>query len=136
MGKKAFGVDMTFNCSKPFIATGAMRPDTYISPDGRSNFYQAVAAAASPSSRDRGGLIVFNDRITSIYYSTKTNANTPDTFKALEQGNLGVFLGGQPFYYFDPAYPTGRPYFDVTNTTELPSVITLFGHRKSPALQP
>ncbi|KAI1247360.1 hypothetical protein MGN70_011249 [Eutypa lata] len=125
----AFGVDMTFNCSKPFIATGAMRPDTYISPDGRSNFYQAVAAAASPSSRDRGGLIVFNDRITSIYYSTKTDANTPDTFKALEQGNLGVFLGGQPFYYFDPAFPTGRPYFDVTNTTELPSVITLFGHQ-------
>ena len=33
-----------------------------MSPDGPSNFYQAVAAAASPSSRDRGGLIVFNDR--------------------------------------------------------------------------
>ncbi len=39
-----------------------MRPMTYISPDGPSNFYQAVAAAASPSSKDRGGLIVFNDR--------------------------------------------------------------------------
>lgn len=33
-----------------------------MSPDGPSNFYQAVAAAASPSSRDRGGLIAFNDR--------------------------------------------------------------------------
>ncbi|KAI1633514.1 Asparaginase/glutaminase [Biscogniauxia mediterranea] len=125
----AFGVDLTFNCSKPFIATGAMRPDTYISPDGRSNFYQAIAAAVSPSSRDRGGLIAFNDRITSIYYSTKLDANTPDTFKAIEQGNLGAFLGGQPFYFFGPSYPTGRPYFDVTNTTELPSVITLYGHQ-------
>ncbi|KAI1500869.1 Asparaginase/glutaminase [Biscogniauxia marginata] len=125
----AFGVDITFNCSKPFIATGAMRPDTYISPDGRSNFYQAVAAAVSPSSRDRGGLIAFNDRITSIYYSTKLDANTPDTFKAIEQGNLGAFLGGQPFYFFGPSYPTGRPYFDVTNTTELPSVIILYGHQ-------
>lgn len=59
---QVFGVDLTFNCSKPFIATGAMRPDTYISQDGRSNFFQAVAAAVSPSSRDRGGLVVFNDR--------------------------------------------------------------------------
>ncbi|RYP59852.1 hypothetical protein DL769_008367 [Monosporascus sp. CRB-8-3] len=113
----------------PFIVTGAMRPNTYISPDGPSNFYQAVAAAASPSSRDRGGLIVFNDRITSIYYSSKTNANTPDTFKSIEQGNLGVLLAGQPYYFFGAAYPTGRPYFDVTNVTELPSVITLFGHQ-------
>ncbi|KAI8267301.1 hypothetical protein K4K58_008199 [Colletotrichum sp. SAR11_239] len=125
----AFGVDLTFNCSKPFVATGAMRPDTYISPDGRSNFYQAVAAAASPASRNRGGLIAFNDRITSIYYSTKVNANTPDTFHALEQGNLGAFLAGQPYYFFDAAYPTGRPYFDVSNTTELPAVIIVYGHQ-------
>ncbi|KAK4186975.1 putative L-asparaginase [Podospora australis] len=125
----AFGVDLTLNCSKPFVATGAMRPDTYISPDGRSNFFQAVATAISPAARDRGGLIAFNDRITSIYYSTKTNANTPDTFKALEQGNVGAFLGGQPyFYYTAPSYPNHRPHFDVTNTTELPSVIILYGH--------
>ncbi|KXH35129.1 L-asparaginase [Colletotrichum simmondsii] len=125
----AFGVDLTFNCSKPFVATGSMRPDTYVSPDGHANFYQAVAAAASPSSRDRGGLIAFNDRITSIYYSTKVNANTPDTFKALEQGNLGAFLAGQPYYFFDAAYPTGRPYFDVSGVTELPSVIIVYGHQ-------
>lgn len=68
-------------------------------------------------------------RITSIYYSTKVNANTPDTFHALEQGNLGAFLAGQPYYFFDAAYPTGRPYFDVSNTTELPAVIIVYGHR-------
>ncbi|KAK4224040.1 putative L-asparaginase [Podospora fimiseda] len=125
----AFGVDLTLNCSKPFVATGAMRPDTYISPDGRSNFFQAVATAASPAARDRGGLIAFNDRITSIYYSTKSNANTPDTFKALEQGNVGSFLGGQPYFYFGPSYPTGRPWFDVKNTTELPAVVIVYGHQ-------
>ncbi|GKT92721.1 L-asparaginase [Colletotrichum tofieldiae] len=125
----AFGVDLTFNCSKPFVATGAMRPDTYVSPDGYANIYQAVAAAASPSSRDRGGLIAFNDRITSVYYSTKLNANTPDTFKALEQGNLGAFLAGQPYYFFGAAYPTGRPHFDVTNTAELPSVAVVYCHQ-------
>ncbi|KAL4795253.1 Asparaginase/glutaminase [Aspergillus venezuelensis] len=125
----AFGVDLTFNCSKPFIATGAMRPDSYVSPDGRSNFFQAVAAASSPVSRDRGGLIAFNDRITSIYYSTKTNANTPDTFKALEQGTLGAFLGGQPYYFFGPSLPAYRPWFNVSDTVQLPSVIILYGHQ-------
>ncbi|KAH7348399.1 L-asparaginase, variant [Rhexocercosporidium sp. MPI-PUGE-AT-0058] len=57
----AFGVDITFNYSKRFIATGSMSPNTYISPDSPSNFYQTVAVAASPSSRDRGGIITFND---------------------------------------------------------------------------
>lgn len=75
-----------------------------------------------------------NFSITSIFYSTKTNANTPDTFKALEQGNLGAFLAGQPFYFFGPAYPTGRPYFDVSNVTNLtdglPAIIIVYGHRK------
>lgn len=69
--------------------------------------------------------------ITSIYYSTKLDANTPDTFKSVEQGNLGAFLGGQPYYYFGPSYPTGRPYFNVANTTELPSVVVFYGHRES-----
>ncbi|KAK3385973.1 Asparaginase/glutaminase [Podospora didyma] len=126
----AFGVDVTLNCSKPFVATGSMRPDTYVSPDGRSNFFQAVAAAISPAARNRGGLIAFNDRITSIFYSTKTNANTPDTFKALEQGNVGVFLGGQPFFYNTPSFPSHRPYFNISDvTTELPSVVILYGHQ-------
>ncbi|RYP05152.1 hypothetical protein DL764_004006 [Monosporascus ibericus] len=78
---------------------------------------------------DRGGLIAFNDKIISIYYSPKTNASTPDTFKSIEQGNLGALLSGQPYYFFGAAYPTGRPYFDVTNVTELPSATTLFGHQ-------
>jgi L-asparaginase len=128
--KQAFGVDLTLGCDKPFVATGAMRPASYISFDGLSNFLQAVSAAASPSSRGRGGLIAFNDRITSIYYSSKTNANTPDTFKAVEQGNLGTFLAGQPYYFFEPALPTGRPFFNVTDTEELPSVQVLWAGRK------
>lgn len=57
------------------------------------------------------------------------DANTPDTFKALEQGNLGAFLGGQPYYYFAPAMPTAKPYFNITNTTTLPSIVILYGHR-------
>jgi L-asparaginase len=126
----AFGVDLTLNCSKPFVATGSMRPDTYVSPDGLSNFFQAIATAISPAARDRGGLIAFNDRIMSIYYSTKTNANTPDTFKAIEQGNVGVFLAGQSYFYWGASFPNGRPHFDVAKVAELPLVVILYGYRE------
>jgi L-asparaginase len=61
-----------------------------------------------------------NDRLTSVYYSTKTNANTPDTFKDLEQGFLGNFLGGQPHYYFGASQPTGKHWFDTSNITDWP----------------
>ncbi|OCF54360.1 hypothetical protein L486_08274 [Kwoniella mangroviensis CBS 10435] len=125
-----FGVDLTLNCSKPFVATGAMRPESYISNDGPSNFYQAVAVAADPKARDRGALVVFNDRISSAFYTIKTNGNTPDTFKALEQGNLGAMLGGQPYWFFTPSYPVARYYFDLSSMEsgeDLPHVVVLFG---------
>lgn len=72
-----------------------------------------------------------NLRISSIYYTAKLNANTPDTFLSPEQGFLGALLAGQPYYFFGPSFPTGRHTFNVQNTTELPSVITLWGHRMS-----
>ncbi|WVQ82532.1 hypothetical protein IAT38_004661 [Cryptococcus sp. DSM 104549] len=127
-----FGVDLTLNCSKPFVATGAMRPETYISHDGPSNFYQAVAVAVDPKARDRGSLVVFNDRISSAFWTIKTNGNTVDTFKSLEQGTLGACLGGQPYWFFEPSYPVGRYHFDlvkagVTDGSQLPHVIVLFG---------
>lgn len=130
----AFGVDLTFNCSKPFIATGAMRPETYLSHDGPSNLYQAIAVAADPKARDRGAMFVFNDRIVSAFYGQKTNANSPDTFLAPEQGNLGVCLGGQPYWYFSPSWPTAKYTYDLSNMTsgdDLPAVVVLFGSRKS-----
>lgn len=129
-----FGLDLTVNCSKPIVATGAMRPESYISNDGPSNFYQAVAVAADPKARDRGALIVFNDRIVSAFYGVKTNGNTPDTFKALEQGSLGAVLGGQPYWFYAPAYPTARYHYDLSGVesgADLPAVVVLFGHRES-----
>ncbi|ODN97269.1 hypothetical protein L198_03832 [Cryptococcus wingfieldii CBS 7118] len=127
-----FGVDLTLNCSKPFVTTGAMRPQTYISHDGPSNLYQAFAVAADPKAWNRGGLVVFNDRISSAFYTIKTDGNTVDTFKALEQGNLGTCLGGQPYWFFEPSYPVARGHFDLqaaglTSGDELPSVVVLFG---------
>ncbi|KAJ9123629.1 hypothetical protein QFC24_003845 [Naganishia onofrii] len=120
-------MDATVNCRKPVVIVGAMRPSTAISADGPANLLQAVTLAGSPDARDRGAMIVLNDRIGSAYYTIKTNANTLETFRALEQGYLGMFLSSKAVFYYPPVQPTFKKTFDITNVTSLPMVDVLYG---------
>lgn len=132
-----FFLDLTLNSTKPVVMVGAMRPATAISADGPINLLEAVTLAANPAAKGRGAMLVLNDRIASAYYTTKSNANMLDTFKAVEQGFLGFFLNIKPFFYFQPSLPVGRPYFDVSGTalSALPQVEVLYGHQGlNPAL--
>ncbi|OCF36943.1 hypothetical protein I316_01541 [Kwoniella heveanensis BCC8398] len=126
----AFGLDVIIQGSKPFILSGAMRPALSLSSDGPLNLYNAIATAISPLSRDRGAMVVFGGKIVSAYYVAKTNANSVDTFKSFEQGNLGIMLGGRPMFYFEPAQPMGKRWFDVkaVKEDELPKVLILYSH--------
>ncbi|KAI0470101.1 L-asparaginase [Xylariaceae sp. FL0804] len=135
--ESAFFLDLTVKSDKPVVVVGAMRPATAISADGPINLLEAVTLAADEGARGRGAMIVLNDRVGSAYYTTKTNANALDTFKAYEQGYLGFFIDIKPKYYFEPARPVGKPHFDVTNTTALPQVDILYGYQAlNPALAP
>ena len=69
----AFFMDATVNCGKPVVIVGAMRPATAISADGPANLYQAVQAGVFPDSKNRGALIILNDRIGAAYYTQKTH---------------------------------------------------------------
>ncbi|GAA5915333.1 hypothetical protein JCM5296_000046 [Sporobolomyces johnsonii] len=125
----AFFLDMTVNCGKPVVLTAAMRPGSAISADGPNNLLQAARTAVSPDSRDRGALIVLNDRICAAYYCQKTQANTVDTFEAPEQGSIGTLLSTMPFYYFAASQPTFKKTFDLSNVTELPPVEIFYGYQ-------
>jgi L-asparaginase len=125
----AFFLDLTIRSEKPVVVVGAMRPATAISADGPINLLEAVTLAASSSAQGRGAMIVLNDRIASAFYATKTNANAVDTFKAVEQGFLGFFIDIKPIFYYAPALPLGKPYFDLSNTTVLPQVDVLYGYQ-------
>lgn len=114
------------------VLVGAMRPATAISADGPINLLAAVTLAGSESAIGRGPMIVLNDRIQSAYYTTKTNANMLDTFKAVEQGNLGYFDDIKPKFYYTPATPLGKTYFDVTTTSVLPQVDIVYGYQGLP----
>lgn len=129
----AFFLDMTVKSEKPIVVVGAMRPATAISADGPINLLEAVTLAGTEAAMNRGTMIVLNDRIGSAFYTTKTHSNSLDTFKAVEQGYLGFFLDIKPVFYYPPALPLGRTYFNVTGASELPEVDILYGHQ---ALQP
>ncbi|HEV7616636.1 MAG TPA: type II asparaginase [Burkholderiaceae bacterium] len=125
----AFFLDLTVNQSKPVVVVGAMRPATAVSADGPMNLLEAVTLAASKEAENRGVLVLLNDRIGSAFYTTKTNSTALDTFRAVEQGYLGVFIGSTPRFYFGPSRPLGKPAFDVSRAETLPKVAILYGHQ-------
>jgi L-asparaginase len=125
----AFFLESTVKSSKPVILVGAMRPATALSADGPLNLFQAVTLAASPAGRNRGTMVVLNDRIGSAFYTTKNNANTLDTFFSTEAGQLGVFINQVPFFFYAPAEPVGRVQFDVSNVSSLAQVDILYSHQ-------
>ncbi|KAL4797452.1 Asparaginase/glutaminase [Aspergillus venezuelensis] len=125
----AFFLDATVNCKKPVVIVGAMRPATAISADGPFNLLQAVTVASEPQARERGAMVVMNDRIASAYYVTKTNANVMDTFKAVEMGYLGAIVSNEPYFFYPAVQPTGKTAFDVTNVTAIPRVDILYSYQ-------
>ncbi len=126
--ESALFLDLTVKSSKPLVIVGAMRPATAISADGPMNLLEAVALAASKDAENRGAMVLLNDRFASAYYVTKTNSTVVDTFRAVEQGYLGMFTGTVPHFYYEPAMPVGKPFFDVSKTESLPRVDVIYMH--------
>lgn len=126
MEETAFFLDLTIHSAKPVVVVGSMRPATAISADGSMNLLEAVSLAANKNAANRGTMVVLNDRISSAFYVTKTNSTTLDTFKAVEQGYLGTFIGTTPQFYFQPAQPVNKPSFDITKIENLPKVEIIY----------
>ncbi|KAL1868265.1 hypothetical protein Daus18300_005989 [Diaporthe australafricana] len=127
--ESAFFLDLTVNSTKPLVVVGSMRPATAISADGPINLLEAVTLAGSEAARGRGAMVVLNDRIVSAWYAGKTNANDMDTFKNYETGFLGTFVNVKPVFYYAPAAPVGKAYFDVAEAAGLPQVDVLYGYQ-------
>lgn len=125
--ESAFFLDLTLNSPKPVVFVGAMRPASAISADGPSNLLKAVALAASPEARNRGVLIALNDRIGSAFYTNKTHSTAVETFRADEQGSLGVFINTRPRFWYEAARPVDKPYFDIAAIPSLAKVTMLYG---------
>lgn len=133
LDETAYFLNLTVKSDKPVVLTGAMRPATAMSADGAMNLLEAVTVAADPNARGRGVMVVLNDRIGSARFVTKTNATTLDTFKAPEQGYLGVMVNGKPHFEMRvEKVHTLRSVFDVRNLRKLPEVAIIYGYQDDP----
>ena len=127
------GTDTLDETNKPVVFTAAMRPATAISADGPMNLLEAVTVAADPDARGRGVMVVLNDRIGAARFVTKTNATSLDTFRAPEEGYLGVVVGGKPqFETRVDKIHTLRSVFDVRQLKVLPKVVIIYGYQDDP----
>jgi hypothetical protein len=70
-----------------------------------------------------------NDRIVEAIYVEKTHANSVDTFKADEQGSVGMLLSDKAFYYHAAAKPTFKKVYDVSKVAALPRVDLFMGYQ-------
>ncbi|MEC5342380.1 type II asparaginase [Brenneria populi] len=133
LDESPYFLNLTVKSDKPVVFAAAMRPATSISADGPMNLYGAVKVAADKNARGRGVMVVLNDRIGSARFITKTNASTLDTFKAPEEGYLGVIIGDKVYFQnrLDKVHTT-RSVFDVSGLEKLPAVDIIYGYQDDP----
>jgi L-asparaginase len=127
MEETAFFLNLTIKSSKPVVMTGAMRPFTALSADGPLNLYNAVAVAADPGSRERGVMVVMNDRIHGAHSLTKTNTTSVETFLSPVNGLMGTVIYGAIKYYRGPfRQHTVFSEFSLEGVTALPRVDIMY----------
>ncbi|WP_419872806.1 type II asparaginase [Candidatus Pristimantibacillus sp. PTI5] len=131
----AYFLNLIVKSDKPVVVVGSMRPASAISADGPLNLYNAVKVAGDPQSKDKGVLIVFNDRIGSARFISKTSSWATDTFKSLEQGFLGDIVAGKVRFYQQPLIKhTYQTDFDISELSALPKVDILYESYASSSL--
>lgn len=134
MEETAFFLNLTLKTPKPVVMTGAMRPFTAMSADGPLNLYNAVAVAADPHSRERGVLVVMNDRIHGAHSLTKTNTTSVETFLSPVNGLMGTVIYGITKYFRGPFRKhTLFSEFSLDKVTCLPRVDILYACADMPA---
>ncbi|MEE3660727.1 type II asparaginase [Brenneria sp. g21c3] len=133
LDESPYFLNLTVKSDKPVVFAAAMRPATSISADGPMNLYGAVKVAADKNARGRGVMVVLNDRIGSARFISKTNASTLDTFKAPEEGYLGVIIGDKVYFHnrLDKIHTT-RSVFDIAKLEKLPTVDIIYGYQDDP----
>jgi L-asparaginase len=94
----AYLLDRTLAPDFPVAITGAMHTSSDTAWDGPRNLRDAVTVAASPETRGRGTLVVFNGQVFAGRTAAKTHATDVAAFSAPHAGPLGRVDGGRVSY--------------------------------------
>lgn len=80
MEETSFLVDLMHDGRQPVVFTGAQRPFDSPNGDGAPNIARALSVAASPESRDRGVMVVFDRRVWPARHVRKVHTVDADAF--------------------------------------------------------
>lgn len=112
---------------RPIVLTGAMRPGTAHSADGPANVFNAARVALSPSARDRGVMVVMNERIHGAAFVSKRHFASVEAFASGGAGELGTVADGVPAFH-RAADPGLRTRAILAPAGALPRVPILIGY--------
>ena len=101
----AYLLDRTLDRRVPVVITGAMRTSSDDGWDGPRNLRDAVAVAASPSSADRGAMVVFAGQVFAGRAAAKSHATDIEAFSAPHAGPIGRVAEGAVAYAATPEPP-------------------------------
>jgi len=125
----AYFLSLTINSKKPIILVGAMRPSSSTSADGPLNLYNAIAVATSDDAKNKGALVIFNDRIYTARDVAKTHTTNVAAFESPNFGPIGIVNYGKALFYYNPLrLHTANSKFNIKNIKSLPRVDILYGH--------
>ncbi len=125
----AYFLNLTVRHDRPVVLVGAQRPATAISADGPLNLLNAVRAAASPSARGKGVLVVMNDQVNAARDVTKTSTYRLETFNSRDLGLLGYIDGDRVAFYRSPSRRhTADSEFDLAEVTRFPRVDIVYSY--------
>jgi len=131
--ESAFLLHHSIRDPRPIVLTGAMRPGTAHSADGPANVFNAARVALSPTARDRGVMVVMNERIHGAAFVSKRHFASVEAFASGGAGELGTVADGVPTFHRAPDPGLTRRAF-LEPVGALPRVPILAGHAGLDAL--
>ncbi|WP_411545791.1 type II asparaginase [Klebsiella pneumoniae] len=131
--KTPYFLNLTVKSNKPVVCAVPAGQTLPISAGGPISFSEAVTVAAIPETWGRGVMVVLNDRIGAALFTVWANVFQLGTFRAPEEGYLGVVVGGKPqFETRVDKIHTLRSVFDVRQLKVLPKVVIIYGYQDDP----
>jgi L-asparaginase len=136
----AYLLDRSLPVGVPVVVTGAMRNSSELSWDGPANLLAAIQVAATPGARERGAMVVMDDRIIQGAEVVKTHTEEFGTFRSPNWGPLGVVDKGEVLFYREsrrkPPLAPGRPALPSTWSRSWRAPTRDCSRRASPAARP